>query len=117
MSGSQAFNIRSSDDWWQMCIHMLMHSCEVILVDLSKVKEGTGWELNQLRAKNLLSKCVFIIGEEHIADIGPVLEEYFPPGHAPAVHVYSNKGQPSDRQAFDTRFDAIMESGLAGWGR
>ena len=39
--GSQAFNIRSTDAWWQMCIHMLMHSCEVILVDLSKVKEGT----------------------------------------------------------------------------
>src|SRR5262249_50196650 len=34
MSGHQAFNIRSSDSWWQMCIHMLMHSCDVILVDL-----------------------------------------------------------------------------------
>ena len=117
MSGNQAFNIRSSDPWWQMCIHMLMHSCEIIIVDLSKVKEGTAWELSQLHSKNIMDKCIFVVGENNMSDVQPVLEKFFPDGDWPTVHVYSNSGKPADGPAYDERFSQIMAAGLAGWGR
>jgi hypothetical protein len=114
MSGNQGFNIRSSDPWWQMCIHMLMHSCEIIVVDLSKVKAGTAWELEQLHRKAILDKCIFVVGEEHIADVGDVLERYFSPDEQPTVYVYSNAGKLIKAHDYDARFGQIMEAGLAG---
>jgi hypothetical protein len=63
LSGGEAFNIRSADEWWQDCIAMLMHSCEIVVVDLSMVKEGTAWELNELHQRALLTRCIFVAGE------------------------------------------------------
>jgi hypothetical protein len=117
INGSQAFNIRSSDSWWQMCIHMLMHSSEIIVVDLSRVKEGTAWELEQLGARNLLAKCVFIVGDEHREGMDAVLERYFPADSPPVVYVYRANGALLDRPGFDAHFDAIAMAGLARWGR
>jgi hypothetical protein len=117
MSGNQAFNIRSSDPWWKLCIHMLMHSCEVIVVDLSKVKEGTAWELEQLHAKALLDKCVFVVGEDHVADVPAVLQAYFSAGAHPTVHVYGRNGRLADARTFDARLEDIMTTGFASWGR
>jgi hypothetical protein len=115
--GGQAFNIRTTDPWWQMCIHMLMHSCELIVVDLSKVKEGTAWELNQLDAKGILDKCLFVVGERNVGDVEPVLQRYFPGSMRPTVYVYSDKGKLADKPAYDARFSEILTAGLAGWGR
>jgi hypothetical protein len=117
MGGNQAFNIRTSDPWWQMCIHMLMHSCEIIVIDLSKVKEGTAWELNQLHTKGILDKCVFVVGEQNVGDVEPVLQRYFPGDTRPTVYVYSDKGQLTDKPAYDTRLNRIMAAELAAWGR
>jgi hypothetical protein len=116
LAGDQAFNIRSSDDWWQMCIHMLMHSCEIIVVDLSKVKEGTEWELDELHANKMLAKCVFVVGEDNVPDVRPVLERNFAGDQWPTVHVYRNDGTLADRREFDARLGEVMQSGLAGWG-
>ncbi|MGH6768053.1 MAG: hypothetical protein ACRECO_03415 [Xanthobacteraceae bacterium] len=115
--GNQAFNIRSSDPWWQMCIHMLMQSCEVIVIDLSKVKEGTAWELNQLHAKGVLDKCVFVVGERDVGDVEPVLERYFPGETQPTVYVYGDNGKLADRPAYDGRVHQIMAAGLAAGNR
>jgi hypothetical protein len=117
MGGNQAFNIRTSDPWWKMCIHMLMHSCEIIVIDLSKVKEGTAWELNQLHDKGILGKCMFVVGEQNVRDVEPVLQRYFPGDTRPTVYVYSDKGTLTDEPAFTTRLGQIMATELAAWGR
>jgi hypothetical protein len=117
MGGNQAFNIRTSDPWWQMCIHMLMHSCEIIVIDLSKVKEGTAWELNQLHAKGILDKCVFVVGEQNVDDVEPVLQRYFPGDTRPRVFVYGDKGTLADKHAYDARLNGIMAAELAAWAR
>ncbi len=116
LNGNQAFNVRSSDSWWQMCIHMLMHSSEIIVVDLSKVKEGTAWELEQLNAKNLLSKCLFIVGEKDMEMLAPVLQQYFPM-NPPTVYVYRANGVLKDKRAFDAHFDRVAGLGLALWSK
>ena len=117
MGGNQAFNIRTSDPWWQMCIHMLMHSCEVIVVDLSKVKAGTVWELDQLHRKGILKKCVFVVGEDNLADVQPVIDRYFTDDTRPAIHVYGKSGRLTDKPSYDIQLGRIMDRGLAAWGR
>jgi hypothetical protein len=116
MSGSQAFNIRSTDAWWRLCIRMLMHSCEIIVVDLSKVKEGTAWELDQLRERDLFKKCIFIVGEAHVADVRPVLERFFPPDKYPTVYAYRQNGALANQAEYKASFEPIMAAGIARWG-
>jgi hypothetical protein len=48
---------------------MLMHSCEIVVVDLSWVKEGTAWELNELHQRALLTRCIFVAGESGAAEL------------------------------------------------
>src|SRR4029077_5931687 len=77
ITAGQAFNVKSSDDWWKMCFRMLMHSCEIVVVDLSKVQEGTAWELGELRRSGLFDKCVLTVGESHMDSLADTLKSYF----------------------------------------
>ena len=112
--GQPGLQHRSSDPWWQMCIHMLMHSCEIIVVDLSKVKAGTAWELEQLHAKAILDKCVFVVGEEHIADVGMSSSDTFPPGPAANGLMSTATRAIIKAREYDAHFGQVMEAGLAG---
>jgi hypothetical protein len=60
LCSNQAFNLRCSDDWWQLCVLSLMHSSDVIFIDLSSVKSGTEWEIQQLVSRRLLSRSIFM---------------------------------------------------------
>jgi hypothetical protein len=116
----QAFNVRSKDEWWQPCVAMLMHSSEVILVDLSLVKQGTVWELNQLGARGLFDKCVFISNEGFEIEAVRSLQDH---GHGyfgrnmPKVHVYGADGTPRDSAAFSAKLESMMGQALAERGR
>ena len=90
LTGAQAFNIRSTDSWWKLCIQMLLQSCEIIVVDVSKVKQGTDWELNQIRAKSLLSKSIFVVSEDAAEQAGPILERYFDAAEMPPISAFSS---------------------------
>jgi len=106
-SGGQALNVRSSDNWWQLCILMLIHSCDAIVIDLSKVKAGTEWELNQLRARELRSRCIFVVGDEQLASAQATLEAIYPDETPPAVHAYGPDGRLRDASAFDSELQAV----------
>ena len=111
LGGGQAFNIRTSDEWWQLCITMLMHSCEIIVIDLSKVKEGTAWELAQIKARGLQDKCIHIITAEQ--DPGETLARFFSAQERPAVFSYTAVGAMTDARAFTGRCDQLLADGLA----
>src|SRR5262249_23222497 len=66
--GGQAFNIKSTEPWWKTCIDLLMPSCDIIVTDVSRVGEGSAWEIPQLGARNLLKKCIFIVEESFAKD-------------------------------------------------
>ena len=93
LTAGQAFNFQSTGDWCQSCMQLLMQSCDVIVVDLSKVKAGTAWELDELRLCDLQDKCLFVTGEEYLADAGQVLDAHFGDVELPSVHLYGHKGQ------------------------
>ena len=113
LSGDAAFNIRSADAWWQTCIHLLMNSSEIVVVDLSKVKPGMVWELERLQALGMLAKCIFMVSEANANQVAETLARHFPSGQPPIVHVYSSKGRIADRQRFDAQLHLMMKAGLA----
>jgi hypothetical protein len=118
-SGEQAFNIRSTDDWWQACIEMFMHSCDFVVVDVSKIKTGTAWELNELHGRSMLKKCVFVALEGNDQAVTDTLATYFDRDTAPPVFVYRENGQMTSDDAgpFSARLTHLVTMSLTGSGR
>lgn len=114
LSGDAGFNIRSANDWWQRCVHLLMNSCEIVVIDLSNVKEGMIWEINQLQAKGILEKCLFIVNEANAAHANVSVRQHFHSDKMPMVHVYSAAGRMKDRTFFEQQLDPILQAGLSG---
>jgi hypothetical protein len=109
-NGGQAFNVRCSDAWWKICVLMLMHSCEVIVIDLSMVKQGTAWELNALRDTGILSKCLFIVGENQLAMAQGKVEEHFGDTSKIPIYTYNSDGEFSKDSQFQTALKGIAFS-------
>lgn len=116
LSGRQAFNIRSTDTWWQLCIDMLMLSCDAIVVDLSKVKAGTAWELRQLHVRNVMDRCIFVISSEHQAELESTLSQHFNNAR-PTVFIFDVKGRIGEPQRFSDQLVTIMEHAFERWRR
>jgi hypothetical protein len=115
ISRGQAFNVRSDDNWWKMCVRMMMHSCEIIVVDLSRVKEGSAWELAELHRCRLLQKCIFVASEREKSELQQVLTLHFDPGPVPLVHVYRDNGKPVEWGVFDSYLTELIDAGLKKW--
>lgn len=98
VSLGQAFNVRCSATWWRTTVLCLMCSSDVIVVDVSTVKEGTGWEIRQLKERGLLHRTVFVVGEPHVGDMGERLARLLPAQDMPIVFPYNAKGVLRDGQ-------------------
>lgn len=112
ITSGQAFNIRTTDAFWQLCIQMLMHSCDVVVVDLSRVKAGTAWEINELHERDLRARCMFVVSEDNKAEIGEVLAQHFSRHAPPPVYVYRRNGQLLDKPQFDAELKHRIELAL-----
>jgi hypothetical protein len=108
----QALNVLCTASWWQATVLTLMHSSDLIVVDISSVKAGTGWEIRQLKKRGLLSRTVFIIGEEYAEGMDACLGEYFSPEERPVVVCYDFRGRLNDAPGFLSRL--IQLSGPHG---
>ena len=113
ITSGQAFNIRTTDPYWQLCIQMLMHSCDVVIVDLSLVKAGTAWEINELHKRDLRARCMFVVSEDNQAEMGEVLAQHFSQHGAPLVYVYQRNGRLLDKQHFSAELKHRLELALA----
>ncbi|MEX1059872.1 MAG: hypothetical protein WED13_02510, partial [Methyloceanibacter sp.] len=112
ITSGQAFNIRTTDPYWQVCIQMLMYSCDVVVVDLSRVKAGTAWEINELYKRDLRARCMFVVSEDNKAEIGEVLAQHFSRHAPPPVYVYRRNGQLLDKPQFDAELKHRIELAL-----
>src|SRR5215475_2421993 len=61
--GDQALRIRATNDWWQLVVDMLMHSVDLIIMDVSDVGRGSTWEIMQPSRRGLDNNCIFICQE------------------------------------------------------
>jgi hypothetical protein len=107
ITSGQAFNVRTTDPFWQLCVQLLMHSCDAVIVDLSLVKAGTAWEIAELGSRDLGAKCLFVVSEERRAELDAVMTQHFPRG-APEVHVYRKNGALADKARFSAAFNEIF---------
>ena len=94
------FNIRTSDEWWRDCIDLLMESAQLIVMDVSRVSEGSSWEITRLAARNLLHKCVFVAQDGFEEEGRATLRRLLPDGDEPTLHVFNSRGRFDDAQAF-----------------
>ena len=94
-----------------------MHSSEVIVVDLSSVKSGTDWELQQLRARGLLRKCVFVVADSYGHTGATLLERYFEGHDLPRVYAYNAAGTPLEYGAFLSKLIATVDVALTDQAR
>lgn len=60
MVSKEAFMVRTSDAWWRMTAQLLMDSSDAIVMDLSQMSEGVGWELDLIRDSGAERRVVFI---------------------------------------------------------
>ena len=98
LCNNQAFNLRCSDDWWQLCVLSLMHSSDVIFIDLSNVKSGTEWEIQQLVSRRLLSRSIFIA--QDLADVWWGIDAAHYLDNSVQVHRYDSGGRFLNEFAF-----------------
>jgi hypothetical protein len=111
LSDGQAFNIRSTDLWWKPCVLTLLQSSDIIVVDLSKVKSGTAWELHQIKSRGLIAKCLFVVADVHQSDLKSILDEHF--AEMPLdVHVYKESGILNDPPVFLAKLASAVDSAL-----
>ena len=89
-------------------------SCSnVVIVDLSRVKAGTAWEINELHKRELRVRCMFVVSEDHQAEISEVLAQHFSQHGRPLVYVYQRDGRLLDKQQFSAELNHRLELALA----
>ncbi len=52
--------VRSTDALWQRVALFLISNTDLIIIDITVVKEGTIWEVERIVSNGLLSKCLLI---------------------------------------------------------
>jgi hypothetical protein len=85
LSGGQAFNIRSSDNWWQRIIALLMNSSDLIVMDVPKIGAGSSWEIEQIDKRQFLDRCIFIVQKGYEDDARKSLTELRSPAAPPLL--------------------------------
>ncbi len=112
ISGGQAFNIRTTDAWWKRCIDLLMNSCDVVVMDISRVSTGSAWEMDQLNLRNLARQTIFIAQEEYADEAHRSLQKILGASAAERLFVFNSEGQFTDDTAFQKTFDNEWKSAL-----
>jgi hypothetical protein len=115
ISCGQAFNIQCKDSWWKCCVSLLLDTSDIVLVDLSKVKHGTEWEIEEIVKRNIVDRCLFVVAQDWAESAREVMERYF--GSAAtgiAIYLYDHNGMPCDQSGFRRRLRGVLCERLKG---
>ena len=85
----------------------MMHSSDVIVVDLSEVTSGTQWELERIDRLQEWRRAVFTAHEEREDRARDVLAEY--DWGEPDLYLYDKLGDMHDQKAFRMAMLTAME--------
>jgi hypothetical protein len=111
--GDQAFNIASSDRWWQYCIDFLIHSTDFIVMDISRVSAGSTWEIVRLVRRESHGRCIFIAHEDYAPVAMDGLDKLLPVGFAPELHLFRESGAFLKPEAFEAAVQRMLAARLA----
>lgn len=110
--GDQALNIKTAEECWHLVVDMLLHSSELIVMDLSQVGPGSAWEINQLRRRGLFSKCIFIAQDEYTTAATVALEKQIGDTMFVQIHLYSRESLFVDIDSFREQFSKLVTNEL-----
>jgi hypothetical protein len=109
ISCGQAFNIQCKDSWWKCCVSLLLDTSDIVLVDLSKVKHGTEWEIEEIVRRNLVYRCLFVAAQDGGESAREVLARYFGSiATGIAIYLYDRHGMPCDQKGFRGRLRGAL---------
>ena len=111
-SGGQAFTISSSNEWWTFCINAMILRSDIIIIDLSMVKQGTEHELTVISKFELQNKCILlslISTEDHARNI---ISSYFEDDNQSHLHLFHEGGTLVEPERFHIEFVRILNRTL-----
>jgi hypothetical protein len=107
MVSKEAFMVRTSDAWWRMTAQLLMDSSDAIVMDLSQMSEGVGWELDLIRESRAARRVVFIALWGKLEEAEAALAAR---GIDAVVHHYAPDGEIQRRLQFRAAMLAAMRA-------
>jgi hypothetical protein len=99
--------VRTSDAWWRMTAQLLMDSSDAIVMDLSQMSEGVGWELDLIRESRAARRVVFIALWGKLEEAEAALAAR---GIDAVVHHYAPDGEIQRRLQFRAAMLAAMRA-------
>jgi hypothetical protein len=117
LNGGQAYTIHCSDPWWRQVIDLLMHSCEIIVMDVSRVSQGSSWEIHRLEDDVLIRKCLFIVQEAHLQEGQQSMARLFAAGAQPELFLYDEHGIFKEPAKFHSVLEDAVAKTVAAWGK
>ena len=115
--GAQAFNVRTTDEWWKACINLLLNSSDIVVMDISRISAGSAWEIERLHKTGFLTNCIFIVQETHQREGIEGLRQLMPPGVQPRVFIYRETGEMLDINGFEGAMQECFNRSLTTWGK
>lgn len=110
--GDQALRIKATNDWWQLVIDMLMHSVDLIVMDISDIGWGSSWEILQLSRRGLERNCIFICQEGYDQRGLNALRQLDSDFDPERFYIYTAEGRFKNISAFDSKMDALCDRAL-----
>lgn len=112
-SGGQAFNVASANNWWKNCIDLLLHSTDIIVMDISRVQDGSAWEIVRLFRRDALDRTIFIAHVDHTEHAQQALEKHLPKGASPQILLYGQNGQFMQAEHFEHAIEEALSKALS----
>lgn len=81
--------IVSSDAMWQEVVAEFFHACDLVLMDLSVVKQGSEWEIGQLAQRAMLASTIFVCSRDATAEAIVKMKEI---GAQTPLYIYDRAG-------------------------
>lgn len=106
---TEAFVIRTSDQWWQAVVRLLFDSCDAVVVDLTQVAAGTEWELERIREYGLAPACIFVARSDASETAEATLRAW---GFDRPLFAYDDFGDARERARFRHAMLEAMRAAL-----
>lgn len=92
--------VRTSDAWWQHVVELIMHACDVVVIDMTDVAAGTIWELRKIPAEDVGERVVFTCREDRVDEARTHLRTHGFGEAVDIVQVYDRRGRFKDKVGF-----------------
>jgi hypothetical protein len=60
-SSTKVFPIACADAWWQRCVLGMLERIDIVVVDLTALRDAVLWEVEQLVARGLIDRTLFVV--------------------------------------------------------